>query len=520
VTGENGLSRGWAVVPDGPSFDLRRATPTDLARRSAAVLSVLPGAAVPLLKGGDPRRLSRRDAGRALRLVAQRLGGSWVKVGQLLASAPGLVGDEISEELRPLLDTSPAVSPPRVEAAISRAWDRPVRDLLAELDPVPVGTGSLAVVHRGVTRDGQVVAVKVLRPGIERDSAADLVLIETVLDRLAAWRGMDRSAFRALVAGLRMQLSEELDLRREAAHMGRFQELFSQAGLSRLVIPRVYEEMSGRRVLTMEFLEGVAIDDLSAIERMGGDPAPLVAEALQAWWATVGVAGMFHGDVHAGNLIYTNDGRLGIIDWGIVGRLSEKNRSFMLAMLSGAAGDEGAWGQAADLLMEGIPERVRRRDDFDAGRARVMITQGLSYALTRPYGEVSLGALLSGEAFKDMPGEDADGRAGDPGSNPGPGVQTDGTSSRGVRGRSRGRRLARRRASPRSSERVDRTEGAKGADQDGSASPEGPDRDILLLGKQLLYFERYGKQYLSDRSVLSDAAFVLDLVKSHPANSE
>ncbi len=481
MTGESGLSRGWGADPDGPRFLLRPATRADLARRTVGVLGILPAAAVPLLKGGDPRKLSRRDAGRALRLVAQRLGGSWVKVAQLLASAPGLVGEELSDELRPLLDTSPPVAPDRVEAAVSRAWGLPMGDRLAELDPVPVGTGSLAVVHRGVTWDGRVVAVKVLRPGIERDSAADLVLIETVLDRLAAWRRMDRSAFRALVAGLRAQLSEELDLRREATHMDRFRQLFDQAGLERLVIPEVYGEMSGRRILTMEFIEGVAIDDLSAIERMGGDPGPLVAEALQAWWATVGVAGMFHGDVHAGNLIYTKDGRLGIIDWGIVGRLSDRNRGFMLAMLSGAAGDEDAWGRAADLLMEGIPARVRRRDDFDPERARVMITQGLSYALTRPYGEVSLGALLSGDAFDDLPGQ----------ARPGP-------SDRG--------RGSRRRTEP--------------VDSADSAEAEGPDRDILLLGKQLLYFERYGKQYLSDRSVLSDAAFVLDLVKSHPAGSE
>ena len=480
MTGESGLSRGWAAVPDGPLFSLRPATRADLARRTAGVLSVLPAAAVPLLKGGDPRRLSRRDAGRALRLVAQRLGGSWVKVGQLLASAPGLVGEELSDELRPLLDTSPAVAPARVKAAISRAWGRPMGEMLAELDPMPVGTGSLAVVHRGVTRDGRVVAIKVLRPGIERDSAADLVLIETVLDRLAVWRKMDRSAFRVLVAGLRTQLSEEMDLRREATHMDRFRQLFSDAGLRRLVIPEVHEAMSGRRILTMEFLDGVAIDDLSAIESMGGDPAPLVAEALQAWWATVGVAGMFHGDVHAGNLIYTRDGRLGIIDWGIVGRLSEKNRGFMLALLSGAAGDEEAWGQAADLLMEGIPERVRRREDFDADRARVMITQGLSYALTRPYGEVSLGALLSGDAFSDLPAA----RPPDP------------------------------------SEPSGGPEPVDGAASEDSAPPGGPDRDILLLGKQLLYFERYGKQYLSDRSVLSDAAFVLDLMKSHPAGPE
>jgi predicted unusual protein kinase regulating ubiquinone biosynthesis (AarF/ABC1/UbiB family) len=459
-------------------FRMRRPGRADLARRSAMVASVVPAAALPLLLGGDPRKLSRRDLGRAFRVVAQRLGGSWVKVGQLLASAPGLVGEDLAEELRPLLDASPPVSIQRVRGLISRSLGRPAGELFAAIDPQPIGTGSLAVVHRGVTDAGREVAVKVLRPGIERDTAADLVLIETLLDRFAAWRGIERSVFRGLVGGLRQQLTEELDLRREAVHMDRFRALFAQAGLSRMVIPEVELELSARRVLTMEFLDGVAIDDLSAIEAMGGDPAPLVAEAVRAWWATVAVAGMFHGDVHAGNLMYTADDRLGLIDWGIVGRLSAENRRLMLALLAGAAGQESAWDDAVEILLATVPERVRLRDDFDPDRARSMARRGLSYALTRPYGEVSLGALLSGDAFDDG-GER-------PASRP-----------------PRRRGPAGRRA----------TNGVANGPGPGADEPPGPDRDILLLGKQLLYFERYGKQYLADRSVLSDAGLVLDLVR-------
>lgn len=458
----------------GDGFRLRRPTAADLARRSGTVASLLPAAALPLLRGGDPRRLTRRDLGRTLRLAAQRLGGTWVKVGQVLASAPGLVGEELSEELRPLLDTSPPVPIHSVRALIAKGLARPVDDGFASLDRDPIGTGSLAVVHRGVTRSGREVAVKVLRPGIERESAADLVLIETLLDGFARWRGMEPSVFRTLIGGLRQQLSEEMDLRREAAHMDRFRGLFARAGLDRLVVPEVETGLSARRVLTMEFLDGVAIDDLSAIEAIGGEPAPLLAEAVRAWWTTVAVAGLFHGDVHAGNLMYLTDGRLGLIDWGIVGRLSDTNRSFMIALLAGAAGEREAWDRAVEILLTTVPDRVRSRPGFDDDRARVMIRQGLDYALTRPYGEVSLGAFLSGEAFDDGTGA---------------------SSPRPDRGR--------RRRSDRRAARAARPPGPEA----------GPDRDILLLGKQLLYFERYGKQYLSDRSVLSDADAVLALVR-------
>ena len=470
-----------AGAPAGYGFHLRRPSPADLARRSALVVGLVPATAVPLLRGGDPRRLTRRDLGRSLRVVAQRLGGTWVKVGQVLASAPGLVGEDLSEELRPLLDTSPPVPIHTVRRLITRGLGRPEGELFASIEPDPIGTGSLAVVHRAVTHTGRPVAVKVLRPGIERESAADLVLIETLLDGFARWRGIPPAIFHRLIGGLRQQLSEEMDLRREADHMDRFRALFQTAGLEKLVVPEVDVDLSARRVLTMEYLDGVAIDDLSAIEAMGGDPAPLVAQAVRAWWASVAVAGLFHGDVHAGNLMYMTDGRLGMLDWGIVGRLSEANHGFMLALLAGAAGEEQAWDRAVDILLTTIPERVRDRPDFDEGRARAMIRQGLAYALTRPYGEVSLGAFRSGDAFDDGEGT-------------GPGRPE----------RSRRRRGAGRRGP-------------------GDARPPGPDggpdRDILLLGKQLIYFERYGKQYLSDRSVLSDAAAVLDLVRAQSAQA-
>jgi predicted unusual protein kinase regulating ubiquinone biosynthesis (AarF/ABC1/UbiB family) len=245
-----------ALAPAGYGFHLRRPSPADLARRSATVMSVVPAAAVPLLRGGDPRRMTRRDLGRILRVVAQRLGGTWVKVGQVLASAPGLVGEDLSEELRPLLDTSPPVPIASVRRLITRGLGRPVDEVFASIDAEPIGTGSLAIVHRGVTRSGREVAVKVLRPAIERDSSADLVLIETLLDGFARWRGIQPSIFRSLIGGLRQQLSEEMDLRREADHMDRFRALFDQAGLEKLVVPEVDGDLSARRVLTMEFLDG------------------------------------------------------------------------------------------------------------------------------------------------------------------------------------------------------------------------------------------------------------------------
>ncbi|HZU73214.1 MAG TPA: AarF/ABC1/UbiB kinase family protein [Acidimicrobiales bacterium] len=488
-----GVAEDRRSIEAGPAFRLGAPSPLDLARRSAELAAALPTAALPLLRGGSPRQVTRREIGRAIRVVAQRLGGTWVKLGQVLASTPDLVGADLAEELRPLLDTSPPVSLGRVEASLARALGCPPAQVFSELDPRPFGTGSLAVVHRAVTSDGQLVAVKVLRPGIERSSAADFVLIGRLLDRFAAVRKAPRQPFRIILAGLREQLTEELDLRQEADYMRRFRRLFASAGLDRIVVPGVLDGLSTRRVLTMEFVDGVAIDDLSAIEALGSDPVPLVEEAVRAWWATVGIEGVFHGDVHAGNLMFTTDGRLAMIDWGIVGTLGTENRRFIRSLLEAAAGDAGAWDDAARTLAAGIPERVRRSPDYDEPRVLGMIKQGLAYALTRPYGEVSLGALLSGEAF----GVDAD----------------------DVRAR-RAERRARRHQQAAEGGRADEGSRRTGSDAAGPEpsttddEPQAIDRDIMLLGKQLLYFERYGKRYLGHRSVLDDARFVLDLVRA------
>jgi predicted unusual protein kinase regulating ubiquinone biosynthesis (AarF/ABC1/UbiB family) len=457
---------------DGPAFYFRPPTRADLARRSAQLAAATPNAFPALARMASRRQVAGSDLGAAIFAVAQRLGGTWVKFGQLLASAPDLVGEDLSEPLRPLLDSVAPVPPLRVRAAVARALGASAEDLFAELDPEPVGTGSLAVVHRGVIRDGREVAVKVLRPGIERDSAADLVMIEGLLGSLTSRRGLGRGPARVMLAQLRRQLGQELDLRREATCMTRFRTLFRRAGLDLLVVPEVVPEMTARRALTMEFLDGVAVDDLAAIETLGFDPAPLVAEAVKGWWTTVGVEGVFHGDVHAGNLLLTRDGRLAIIDWGIVGRLDESDRRLMRLLMEAAAGREEAWAEAAQAVLDALPDRVRMRDGFEDDQARALIRRGLTYALTRPYGEVSLGAILSGEAF----GPD---------------------------------RPSRRTGSERTHRAGVKVARGSGQDAGFQGNP-----DIVLLGKQLLYFERYGKRYLSGRSVLGDAAEVLALVSS------
>lgn len=277
------------------------------------------GRALPVI--ARPGRADVPAIACALRTACEDMGATYVKFGQFVGSTPDIVGDAVAEEFRTCLDTGPAVPFERVRAIVEAELGRRIEDAFARFDERPFAAASIAVVHRAQLHDGTSVAVKVLRPGMESIVSADLALISAPV-RFLARQGSD-SALLVLsyLAGLREQVAEELDLRNEARSMDYFRRLFAELDLSLLAVPLVYHEISSRRVLTMQFLDGAAIDDLACIEEFGLDPKPLIRQLMQAWMLTAMYEGTFHADIHAGNLLLLRDGRLGMLDWGIVARL-------------------------------------------------------------------------------------------------------------------------------------------------------------------------------------------------------
>ena len=146
-----------------------------------------------------------------------------------------------------------------------------------------------------------------------------------------------------MLDGFREQIGEEMDLRNEARSLVHFRRLQNEFDLTKMAVPEPYPEHSGRNVLTMEFFDGVPIDDLAQVAELGVDPMPLVQEVMRAFFLTTVRWGAFHGDVHAGNMMLLRDGRIGVIDWGIVGRLDPSTHRFFISLLSAAMGNEAAW---------------------------------------------------------------------------------------------------------------------------------------------------------------------------------
>jgi aarF domain-containing kinase len=462
-------------VPDGRA----------LRRRAARIVAASVRALGPtLLRRALGRPQPVHVFARPLRALFEQLGVTFVKCGQLIASSPGVFGDAVADEFRSCLDTGPVVPADEVEAEIETDLGAPLAELFATFDPIPIGRASMAVVHRATLQDGRAVAVKVLRPGIETTIATDLRLMGPLLEILAFRVGIPEAGqLVRLLEGFREQLAEELDLRNEARAMAHHRRLLAALDLERLVVPEPFPSHSGRRVLTMELLDGVPIDDHAGVARLGVDPRPLLEQLVRAWFITALRDGTFHADAHAGNILVLRDGRVGVVDWGIVGRLDARTHRFLRRIVEGALGDATAWHDIATEFLGQYGPALSAGLGMDTAAFARFSQSIIEPMLTRPFGEVSLGQFLAAWQGKV---DEAEGRP---------------VAPLGWRGHLA--RLRRQRELHRGISR----HGGRGTSFD---------RGTFLLAKQFLYFERYGKLFLSDTSLLADRAFFERLLHEGP----
>jgi predicted unusual protein kinase regulating ubiquinone biosynthesis (AarF/ABC1/UbiB family) len=427
-------------------------------RRRETALSISRRIAPLLARKAGRRDVADRHIARAFRKVADDLGASYTKFGQFVASASGIFGEDVAAEFAGCLDDGPPIAFARVQRTIERDLGRPLSSLFATFDPEPIGCASIAVVHRATLIDGRDVAVKVLRPGITHTVATDLVLMRQLFAVIG------RVASAELAIGLRQgvdnfeeQVREELDLRNEATAMVFYRELLTSFGLDRVTVPEPLVHLSGRRVLVMELLDGVAVHDAEELAALTDDPGPLIAEVVRAWFVTAIRSGTFHGDVHAGNLMVLRDGRIAMIDWGIVGRLQPDSHRLFRRILEGALGDEAALDDVADFFY-GQAGPVLTMLGLDEAAARALIKMRARDIFTKPFGEIGFGQFLLQQG--------------------GGGLDT------GIPGIREMLRDAR-----------------------DLPPPAEIDRGLFLLGKQLMFLESYGRRYLATSAILDDPDF-------------
>jgi ubiquinone biosynthesis protein len=255
------------------------------------------------------------------------LGPTYVKFGQIIASSPGAFGEPLSREFRSLLDSVPPADPDEVHKLFKQELGDDPANLFKSFDETPIASASIAQVHFATLHSGEEVVVKIQRPGIRRRVAADLQILKRFAQVVELAKLGRRLSAQDVVADFSDNLAEELDFRLEAQSMDAWISHLQGSSLGKNIrVPQVHWNFTSERVLTMERVSGVRIDDVAAIRKAGFDGTELVKALLFSVFEGGLKHGLFHGDLHAGNLFVDEQGRIVFLDFGIMGRIDPRTR--------------------------------------------------------------------------------------------------------------------------------------------------------------------------------------------------
>jgi ubiquinone biosynthesis protein len=300
----------------------------------AAQYAELPGWARTLLKVaklGAPNNADKTASPITNALV--KLGPSYIKLGQFLATRSDLVGEVRARDLTMLQDRLEPFSQLQALKEIRTAFGVDPKTMFAEFGP-PVAAASIAQVHRARTSDGQDVAVKILRPGIERHFANDLESFRFAARLIEQWHAPSRRLKPVeAVETLARSVTLEMDLRMEAAAIAEMGQ--NVRGDLDFRVPEVDWGRTAQRILTTDWIEGMPLGDRDALTAAGHEPERLAEVLIQSFLRQAIRDGFFHADMHQGNLFVDAQGRLVAVDFGIMGRLSPKDRRFLAEILYG-----------------------------------------------------------------------------------------------------------------------------------------------------------------------------------------
>lgn len=324
-------------------------------RRTGVVLARLGVATLPWLWRRKRGRLATTaQISRSLRLAAEALGPTFIKLGQIISSGEGLFPPELVEEFKRCRDRVPPEDFADVRATVEADLRQPIEAVFSSFDEHPIAAASIAQVHAAVLRSGEQVVVKVQRPDVDRLVHQDLRALAWLAPHLIGRIPVAALANPpALVELFADTIVEELDFRIEAANMLDVAAMLRSLGQQGYVVPRPHPALVTRRVLVMERLDGFKFDDIAGMRAAGVNTEDVVRTAMIALMEGAMIAGIFHGDLHGGNLAVLPDGRTALLDYGIVGRLSDQRRQAFLRFMVGATTND-LNGQMAALRDLGV----------------------------------------------------------------------------------------------------------------------------------------------------------------------
>jgi aarF domain-containing kinase len=355
---------------------------------------VLAGTGVSWLLGDRP------PTPRLVRRTFERLGATYIKLGQLIASSPSMFPEAWVTEFQHCLDQTTPLPWKTIRRALKEELASKLESEFLWIDPEPLASASIAQVHAARLKSGEDVVLKVRKPGVQKVIVTDLNLLHLVArvaEKLTS--GAAHASLAAIVEEIQASMMEECDFLKEAANIEAFREYLDDTLNTHAVAPRVHHGLSTARVLTMERFFGVPLTDAEGLRRCTDDPEGLLVSALNTWFGSLMHCRTFHADLHAGNLMALRDGRVGFIDFGIVGRIREETWKAMFALAEGLPkGDFRA-------VAEGLATMGATREGVD--------TAGLAGDLEALFRRLDLSPPVPGEAhghagYYDAPPEDED----------------------------------------------------------------------------------------------------------------
>ncbi|MGI8560959.1 MAG: ubiquinone biosynthesis regulatory protein kinase UbiB [Luteimonas sp.] len=337
------------------------------------------------------REIAAQSRGARLRLALQELGPIFVKFGQILSTRRDLVPPDVAEELSLLQDSVAPFDGAQARAIVEKSLGRPVAEAFERFEIEPLASASIAQVHAATLAGGREVVVKVLRPGVEQQVAADVSLLSSVaalVDRTHP--AAEKIRPREIVAEIRSTLAAELDLQREGANASVIRRYW--LGSPDLYVPEVIWSHTAERVLTLERVHGIRSDDIAALDAAGIDRRALAAKGVRVFYTQVFRDNFFHADAHAGNIwvdaTRKDNPRFIAIDFGIVGQLSGEDQYYLAENFMAIFNRD--YRRIAELHVQAgwMPSHIRI-DELEAAARAVCEPY-----FTRPLSEISLAEVL------------------------------------------------------------------------------------------------------------------------------
>jgi ubiquinone biosynthesis protein len=334
------------------------------------------------------KEIQNKTTGERVRLFLEELGPTFIKMGQLASTRPDVIPGEIIHELEQLQDHVPPFSTEEVHRIIEQELGVVTGDIFDQFSATPLAAASIGQVHSAVLKTGERVAVKIQRPDIKSIIETDLEVLHD-LARLAEHRleWASRYRLRDIVDEFSESLREELDYENEGRNSEKITSQFKNDPHIR--VPKIYWKCSSQKVLTMEYVEGIKLNEIPALEQNGHDRKILAERVLNAIFEQIFMGGIFHGDPHPGNILALPEETIVFIDFGMVGRLTPEMKNHFASLVI------GMMRQSSDEMIKAITNMGLLPDDINMPKLRMDVDLLKEKYYGVPFSQMSLGQAVN-----------------------------------------------------------------------------------------------------------------------------